>query len=247
MDSAETLKQLSRRSGKASAGLAFGLLAFGALVGWFVYLAGNPKKEAARVLFTATLLTGLVAIITGHWAKASIHRSSGQMVGRWMATLGQVFGYLTSVLLIALLAIAVLGRLFIVNSRIAADQSAAVGSLLRINTAAMIYAEAYGGYPPALSDLGPASTGNSKACADPSDKTTCLLDSALASGRKSNYVFTYVAGSTDSAGKIHSYAVYANPIETDVRRQVFYFTDQTLVIRFQKGKEANRGSPRFEK
>jgi uncharacterized membrane protein len=246
MDSAETSRQPSRRSGQASAGLGLGLLAFGALVGGIVYLvAGNPTKISARVLFTAILLTGLVAVVTGHRAKASIRRSGGQLVGNWMAILGLVFGYLTVVLMLSLIAIGLLGRFFIRDSRMAANQSAAVGSLLRINTAAEIYAEAYGGYPPTLAALGPAKTGNSKACADANDNTTCLLDENLASGRKSNYVFTYVAGPTDAAGKIHSYAVYANPTDTEVASQVFYFTDQTCVIRFEKGKEANPQSPPF--
>jgi len=70
-----------------------------------------------------------------------------------------------------------------------------------------------------------------------------LIDEYLAAGRKSNYRFTYIPGPVDSAGRILTYKVHADPVEPGVSGKMHYFTDQTSVIRVENGKEANANSP----
>lgn len=75
----------------------------------------------------------------------------------------------------------------LVRSRIAANEASAVGSLRSINTACMTYSANYGGFPPTLASLRPAGGVPTPAAAD-------LIDSVLAGGTKSGYVFTYSPG-----------------------------------------------------
>src|SRR5271166_494911 len=62
----------------------------------------------------------------------------------------------------------------LLRSKMAANEASAVGSLRTINTAAVTYSTTYGGYPAALSNLGPAASATSG--------TADLIDSVLDSG-----------------------------------------------------------------
>src|SRR5262245_50916594 len=77
----------------------------------------------------------------------------------------------------------------LLRSKMSANEASAVGSLRTLNTACITYSTLYGGYPPALGNLGPGTPATS-AAAD-------LIDSVLSSGTKSGYIFTYTAGATD--------------------------------------------------
>ena len=105
----------------------------------------------------------------------------------------------------------------------AANEASAVESLRTLNTVCIQYSTTYGGYPPALSNLGPA-TPATPAKAD-------LIDSVLASGNKSGYGFAYAVGSTDSNGTVLSYSIAAAPISPGTTGQRYFFTDQSGVIR----------------
>ena len=121
---------------------------------------------------------------------------------------------------------------FVHSSRRLANQASAVGSLRAINAAAITYASTYKhGFPPSLESLGPPKSENSNASIEPTDKAAGLIDESLASGTKSNYRFTYVAGPLDSNGKIQTYTVRAEPINPGVTGDNHYFTDQSGVIR----------------
>ena len=231
------------RYGKATASLVLGLLCVTALGGFHALVTSHPNMIIMRCLLFTGLLAGVLAVIFGHRAKASIRQSSGHLMGKGKATVGLVLGYLGLGSTLLLVAIASFLVLFVANSRMAANQSSAVGSLQRINTAAIIYAEGFGGFPPKLAVLGPAKTSDPNVSVEPSKEAAELLDENLASGRKSNYVFTYVAGPADSAGTIRTYSVHADPAEPGVSGKMYYFTDQTCVIRVEKGKEANQNSP----
>jgi hypothetical protein len=185
------------------------------------------------------LVAALLAVIFGHRAKASIRRAGWRLRGKGMASAGLVLGYLW----LGGWILATTTSAFVDHSRLLANQASAVGSLAGINTAATIYAEAYGRFPPSLAVLGPAKTDNPDASAEPSKKAAGLIDEFLASGRKSNYRFAYHPGPADSTGKITTYAVHADPIEPGKTGKMYYFTDQTCVIRTEKGKEANANSP----
>ena len=111
----------------------------------------------------------------------------------------------------------------LLRSKMAANEASAVGSLRSINTACVTYSTTYGtGYPAALANLGPAAAATAA--------TADLVDSVLAAGTKSGYVFTYVAGAP-AAGVISTYTINANPVTLGVTGQRGFFTDQSGVIR----------------
>jgi hypothetical protein len=208
---------------------------------WLLALTfGADSATLDPCLYFIDIVAALLAIIFGHWAKASIRRSGERLHGRGMAIAGLVLGYLWlggSIVVILISA-------FISHSRVLANQAAALGSLRTINTAAITYKSTYNrGYPPTLAALGPPSAGNSNSSAEPSEKAAGLIDEYLAASLKSNYRFTYIPGPADSAGKIQTYTVRADPLEPGVSGKMYYFTDQTGVIRVEKSREANQNSP----
>jgi len=85
----------------------------------------------------------------------------------------------------------------LLRSRMAANESSAVGSLRSINTAEVAYSTTYPGV--GFSNLG-ALGGAVATCATSTGATSagaCLIDNVLAGGTKSGYVFTVTpAGST---------------------------------------------------
>lgn len=72
------------------------------------------------------------------------------------------------------------------RSRMAANESAAVGALRTLNTAQISYNSAYPtvGFASTLGALSGTS------CSPPSSSGACLIDTALASGLKNGYTFT---------------------------------------------------------
>jgi type IV pilus assembly protein PilA len=106
------------------------------------------------------------------------------------------------------------------RSKLAANQSSAVGSLRSLNTSCIAYSTTYGQFPAALTNLGPITSGGAA-----SSTSADLIDSVLAAGVKSGYTFVYTAG-----GSNQSYTITATPI-TSTTGQNMYFTDQSGVIR----------------
>ena len=98
----------------------------------------------------------------------------------------------TIILIIAAIAIPNLMR-----NKIQANETAAVETLRTLNGSILLYSNSYGGFPHALSDMGPASGGTpaSSAAAD-------LIDSVLASGVKSGYKFAYAPVASDPSGNV---------------------------------------------
>jgi type IV pilus assembly protein PilA len=126
----------------------------------------------------------------------------------------------TIILIIAAIAIPNLMR-----NKIQANETAAVGAMRTLNESFLLYSNAYGGFPHALSDLGPGSGGAaSSAGAD-------MIDSVLASGVKSGYKFTYAAAATDPSGNVLSYTITATPVVPGSTGQRSFFTDQSGTIR----------------
>jgi type IV pilus assembly protein PilA len=127
----------------------------------------------------------------------------------------------TIILIIAAIAIPNLMR-----SKIQANETAAVGALKALQESTVLYSNTYGGFPHALSDLGPAAGGTAatSAAAD-------LIDSVLSGGVKSGYRFSYVAGATDPAGNVLTYSITATPVAVGSTGQRSFFTDQSGTIR----------------
>ena len=111
----------------------------------------------------------------------------------------------------------------LLRSKMAANEASAVGSLRSINTAGVTYSTTYGtGYPAALGNLGPGAPATAA--------TADLVDSVLAAGTKSGYVFTYTAGAA-VGGTINTYTITAVPANIGTTGQRQFFTDQSGVIR----------------
>jgi type IV pilus assembly protein PilA len=126
----------------------------------------------------------------------------------------------------------------LIKSKIQANETAAVGALRTLNESTVMYSNSYGGYPHALSDLGPAggSTPPSSAAAD-------LIDSSLATGVKSGYKFTFTVLSTDPAGKVASYTITATPVTPGTTGQRSFFIDASGTIRVSQSGTADSNSP----
>jgi type IV pilus assembly protein PilA len=120
------------------------------------------------------------------------------------------------------------------KSKEAANQASAVGSLRVINSAEVMYNSSYGkGYAASLQNLKPPTGG-----AIPSMSAAALIDNVLASGVKSGYTFIYSANSPDSLGDFQGYTVNANPLAPGSSAEVYYFTDQTYLIRLNNAAPA---------
>jgi len=130
------------------------------------------------------------------------------------------------ILIIAAIAIPNLMR-----SRMAANESSAVGSLRTINTAEVTYSTTYPaqGFAPALANLG----GAAASCGSGTTPTTaaaCLIDDVLAQGTKSGYAFT-ATGATGNGGTVMvTYSSTAEPSAPGQSGQRDFCSDQSGVI-----------------
>jgi type IV pilus assembly protein PilA len=105
----------------------------------------------------------------------------------------------------------------LLRSKIAANQASAVASLRTLNTSSVLFNTNYQQYPSALSDMA--------AGASVTSTSADLIDAVLALGTKSGYKFNWTGGGTSGA-----YTITANPVSVSTGT-VYYFTDQSLVIR----------------
>jgi type IV pilus assembly protein PilA len=117
------------------------------------------------------------------------------------------------------------------KAQIAANEASAVGSLRVLQIACATYKDKYGqgSFPLELSDLRRAN----------------LIDSTLATGKKSGYVFTYTGGWTDLPGGevAASFSVYADPVQDSVTGVRHFFVNQSGAIRFETGGPVTTKSP----
>jgi type IV pilus assembly protein PilA len=122
----------------------------------------------------------------------------------------------------------------LLRSKMAANESSAVGSMRTINTAEVTYATVYPnvGYSANVASLG----GILATCATTaSSAAACLIDNILANATaagtaKSGYFFTY--NLNGAAGGLNTaYTLLGSPANTGSTGQRFFFTDQTGVIR----------------
>jgi hypothetical protein len=100
-------------------------------------------------------------------------------------------------------------------------EASAVGSLRTINVAQVEYARTHPdrGFASSLTELGPGSD-------DP------LIDSVLASGGKSSYIFILTAAPPNSHGRIVRYGITARPQHYGKNIKHNFFTDESGVLRF---------------
>src|SRR6266478_4621452 len=132
----------------------------------------------------------------------------------------------------------------LIRSRMAADEASAVASLRSINTSQVVYQSSYG--PTFAASLGQLSDGGTAAnCVSPNVPTgtsSCLIDSALASGTKSGYTFLYTPVSAGAI--VTSYSINADPTASGASGQRHFFSDETNLIRVNAAAVAtNTDSP----
>jgi DNA-directed RNA polymerase subunit RPC12/RpoP len=207
-------EQPLRRSGKATASLILGIFAF--LPSAFLAVEGAGEFERGRITadFVGSIclagVAGLLTVIYGHRTRASIRRSGGRLLGKGTASGGLVLGYMGLTVGFVALVLVISLRAWIVPARILAfNRAVAVGSLQVLNGAATAYASMYDrGFPLTLAVLGPP-----QKRVNPTDSAAGLLSGAEASGTYGGYRFTYIAGPVDSAGRINTYTLRAEPVE----------------------------------
>jgi prepilin-type N-terminal cleavage/methylation domain-containing protein len=113
----------------------------------------------------------------------------------------------------------------LLKSKMAANESSAVGSIRTINTGEVTYAAGCPniGYSATLQELNTGAT-----CA----AGTNIIDNVLATGAKSGYTFAYAAGAPDASGVVSTYTLTAVPTTVGTTGQRGFFSDQTGVIRY---------------
>lgn len=202
--------------------------------------AGKATASLVLGLFSLIIcIAGIPAIILGHMALSEIKKSAGRLKGEGMALAGLIMGYLSIVAIPFILIIAAIAIPNLLRSRTVANEASAVGSLRTINVAAVTYASMYpkAGFPSSLESMG-----GSSPCTE-SSTSACLIDSALASGLKSGYGFTYAPEDADGDQVIEAYTVQAVPINPGNTGNRSFCSDESGVIRSTTSEVCTRESP----
>jgi len=134
-------------------------------------------------------------------------------------------------LLIVVAIILIIAAIAIPNflrSRVAANQASAIESVRNITTAEVTYSTTYGtGFSTDLTVLGPPVSGQAV-----NSTAAGLLDDVLASGYKSGYSFIYTPTEFNtSTNQYYGYIISANPSTFGQTGGVYYYSDQSGVIR----------------
>jgi type IV pilus assembly protein PilA len=133
----------------------------------------------------------------------------------------EAFTLIELMIVVAILAIIIAVAIpSLVNARIAANEGSAISSLKTILTSNEQYNTRYHEYAEFLSDLG----------------DTGYIDSLLAAGTKSGYVFNYV-------GNINDWNIVAAPEISGQTGHRSFYVDQSGVIRWEPSGIANAASP----
>lgn len=166
----------------------------------------------------------IAAVVLGHLSLSEIKKSAGRLKGGGMAIAGLVMGYIGIAFIPIILIIAAIAIPNLLRSRIAANETAAVGSVRRINTAQVLHnaKSPEKGFTCDLDGLRAVSTGEANA-----------VDSGLASGTKSGYHFTLRDCESEiSDGPVTRYNVIAEPTTSGASGQRTFCSDESGVIRF---------------
>jgi type IV pilus assembly protein PilA len=125
----------------------------------------------------------------------------------------------------------------VTHSQLASRESAALASLNEIRLGEQRYLSSHpdAGFAPSLAALGSASDGSGNA----------LIPPDVASGHKSGYTYTYVAGEKGN-GVIRTYTVTAVPDEVGKTGQRRFFSDESGKVRYSFGGPADANSATLE-
>jgi type IV pilus assembly protein PilA len=111
-----------------------------------------------------------------------------------------------------------------IQSKERANESSAAQNLRTITTAEVLYNATYSIGFASLTSLGGTGTTVGPTNAE-------LIDSVLAGGQKSGYIFSYTTLATDGLGNVTSYSVNADPVVPGYTGARHFYTDQSAVIR----------------
>jgi type IV pilus assembly protein PilA len=199
---------------------------------------------------------GIAAVVLGHLSLSDIRKSAGRLTGRGVAIAGLALGY-AGLSIIFVLIIAAIAIPNLLRARIAANEAVAVQSLRTINVVNATYASTYdNGFAPSLDALGGPVGDNTADC-----NHALLIGSALSSGQKSGYIFTYKALVTSDGSPADSrrvpgkgcttagaagFTVTANPVQTGTAGHRSFYTDQSGTIRYSADGPATAESTPLE-
>jgi type IV pilus assembly protein PilA len=133
-----------------------------------------------------------------------------------------------------ILIIAAFASLKIIKSQIPAHEASALASIKTIHESEMIYSSTHPdlGYTQELAILGgTAQSGGEQ-----------MIDSALASGRRTGYTFTYTPGEKVN-GAIRSYTITAVPDQVGTTGQRRFYSDESGEIHYNASGPADVSSP----
>ena len=160
----------------------------------------------------------IVAIVLGHISLSEIKKSAGRLKGEGLAIAGLILGYLGLVAIPFILIVAAIAIPNLLRAKISANEASGVSNVRNIVSAEISYATLHpqAGFTCDLSELGSAD----------------LIDSPLASGRKSGYVFVLQNCTSERPGDPAShFQIVASPVtynQTGVRQ---FCADESSVIR----------------
>jgi type IV pilus assembly protein PilA len=186
--------------------------------------AVSPQQTSGKAI--ASLVCGIinifplfiVAIILGHISLSDIKKSGGRLKGEGLAIAGLVMGYLGIIAIPFILIVAAIAIPNLLRAKIAANEASALGSVRNVINAEISYQSGHtdAGFTCNLSDL--ASTG--------------LVDSGLASGQKTGYVFELQDCSAETeGGPISKFHVTAAPLKYRQSGTRAFCADESAVIR----------------
>jgi type IV pilus assembly protein PilA len=113
-----------------------------------------------------------------------------------------------------------------INSKVRANESAAVANVRNITTAEAIYSTSYSiGFSPDLPSLG--GTGSTVSATNAE-----LIDSVLSNTQqKTGYSYSYTVLTTDTSGQVTGYSINADPLAQNYTGVRHFYSDQTAVVR----------------
>jgi uncharacterized protein DUF4190 len=205
-------------------------------------IAATTNTLALAILILSCLsfliVPGVMAIAFGHVALAKIRKDPIRLKGGPLARAGLLLAYIGTGL--GLFFLVFYGYPSFLRYRETVRENAAIQSLQILNVALQTYAETYGkGFPESLSQLGPP-----PADARIDSQAAGLVRPSLASGRDSEYTFTYTIISRNGQGHPAAYTINANPPKSSCSRECqLFFTDQNQLIREAQFHAASIESP----